>query len=134
MDESSVPLFTPDESYLVVGGGGGIGRSIIQWMSRRGANNIIIMTRRGLQSQRVRDLQYEMQLKGVRLVVFQGDVSDANSLENVIQESSKICPPIKGVIHSAMVLKVSEFDFYFLWVLPNTKPSTLDHVIREHAL
>lgn len=111
LDESSVPLFTPDESYLVVGGGGGIGRSIIQWMSRRGAKNIIIMSRRGLQSQRVRDLESEMQLKGTRLVVFKGDVADASSLENVIEESAKILPPIKGVIHSAMVLKVSESGF-----------------------
>lgn len=111
LDESSVPLFTPDESYLVVGGGGGIGRSIIQWMSRRGAKTIIIMSRRGLQSQRVRDLESEMQLKGVRLVVFKGDVADASSLEHVIQESAKILPPIKGVIHSAMVLKVSPSGF-----------------------
>ncbi|QKX59923.1 uncharacterized protein TRUGW13939_07065 [Talaromyces rugulosus] len=108
--ESSVPLFTPNESYLVVGGGGGIGRSIVQWMSRRGAKNIIIMTRSGLQSQRVRELESEMQLKGIRLVVLQGDVADASSLEAVIQESAKILPPIKGVIHSAMVLKTRLFE------------------------
>jgi NAD(P)-dependent dehydrogenase (short-subunit alcohol dehydrogenase family) len=90
-----------------VGGGGGIGRSIVQWMSRRGAKNIIIMSRRGLQSQRVRELESEMQLKGTQLAVFKGDVADISSLENVVQESAKIFPPIKGVIHSAMVLKVS---------------------------
>lgn len=106
-----MPLFTPDESYLVVGGGGGIGRSIIQWMSRRGAKNIIIMTRSGLQSQRVRELKSEMELKGVRLAVFQGDVGDSTSLESVIEESAKILPPIRGVIHSAMVLKVSKSEF-----------------------
>ncbi|OQE02483.1 hypothetical protein PENSOL_c002G05636 [Penicillium solitum] len=109
-DEASLPLFTPDESYLVVGGGGGIGRSIVQWMSRRGAKNIIIMTRSGLQSQRVRELESEMQLKSVRLAVFQGDVADSTSLENVIQESAKILPPIRGVIHSAMVLKTMLFE------------------------
>lgn len=106
-----MPLFTPDESYLVVGGGGGIGRSIVQWMSRRGAKNIIIITRSGLQSQRVRELESEMQLKGIRLAVFQGDVADSTSLENVIQESAKILPHIRGVIHSAMVLKVSKSEF-----------------------
>lgn len=110
-DEASLPLFTPDESYLVVGGGGGIGRSIVQWMSRRGAKNIIIITRSGLQSQRVRELESEMQLKGIRLAVFQGDVADSTSLENVIQESAKILPHIRGVIHSAMVLKVSKSEF-----------------------
>ncbi|KAF4768453.1 hypothetical protein HAV15_002721 [Penicillium sp. str.  len=90
--------------------GGGIGRSIVQWMSRRGAKNIIIMTRSGLQSQRVRELESEMQLKSVRLAVFQGDVADSTSLENVIQESAKILPPIRGVIHSAMVLKTMLFE------------------------
>ncbi|KAJ5446554.1 hypothetical protein N7491_002636 [Penicillium cf. griseofulvum] len=105
-----MPLFTPDESYLVVGGGGRIGRNIIRWMSRRGAKNIIIMTRSGRQSQKVRDLESEMQLKGTRLAVFEGDIADTRSPEHIIQESKTTFPPILGVIHSAMVLKTMLFE------------------------
>ncbi|KAJ5374170.1 hypothetical protein N7517_006176 [Penicillium concentricum] len=110
VDESSVPLFMPDESYLVVGDSGKVGRSIIQWISRRGAKNIIIMTPSGLELPKVRELELEMQLKGIRLAVFQGNVADASSLEHVIQESAKIVPPIRGVIYSDMVFKTMLFE------------------------
>ncbi|KAJ5413478.1 hypothetical protein N7465_005783 [Penicillium sp. CMV-2018d] len=109
MDESIVPLFTPEETFLVIGGGGGIGRSIIRWMTRRGARNIIIMSRRGLQSRPARDLQSELQEVGVKLAVYQGDIADGKSLEYVIQTSAKTFPPIKGVIHCAMDLKTMLF-------------------------
>lgn len=110
VDESILPLFTSDEAYLVVDGGGGIGKSIIQWMTRRGAKNIIFVSRSGPQSERVRELESEMQLKGIRLAVFQGDAADASSLDHVINESAKILPPIRGVIHSDMVHSVSKFE------------------------
>ncbi|KAJ5170212.1 Acyl transferase/acyl hydrolase/lysophospholipase [Penicillium coprophilum] len=109
-DESCVPLFTPDESYLVMDGGDSIGRSIIRWMGRRGAKNIIIMTRSGSESPKVRELESEMRMKGIRLAIYQGDFADANSLEHVIQESSKILPPIRGVIHSDAVLRTMLFE------------------------
>ncbi|OQE39163.1 hypothetical protein PENCOP_c007G08846 [Penicillium coprophilum] len=109
-DESCVPLFTSDESYLVMGGGDSTGRSIIQWMGRRGAKNIIIMTRSGPESLKVRELESEMQMKGIRLAIYQGDFADASSLELVIQESSKILPPIRGVIHSDAVVRSMLFE------------------------
>ncbi|KAK4862692.1 hypothetical protein LT330_002825 [Penicillium expansum] len=108
--ESILPLFTSDESYLVVDCGGGTGQIIIQWMTRRGAKNIIIMSRSGPQSGRVRELESEMQLKGIRLAVFQGDAADASSLDDVINESAKILPPIRGVIHSDMVHSTMLFE------------------------
>jgi NAD(P)-dependent dehydrogenase (short-subunit alcohol dehydrogenase family) len=35
----------PDVSYLIVGGIGGIGRSLCEWMVDHGAKHVIIMSR-----------------------------------------------------------------------------------------
>lgn len=96
----------PDASYQIVGGLGGLGRAICQWMAGLRAKTIIVMSRSGMESKGSRDFVEELERSGVTLVVHSCDVSDLNQLEEVLTLCARTLPPIKGVIQAAMVLKV----------------------------
>jgi short-subunit dehydrogenase len=80
-------------------------------MARRGAKNFILISRNGLKSGKVQELVSELLPRGIRIDVFRGDVANDSDLERILTESSKSLPPIKGVIHTAMVLKVNALEY-----------------------
>ncbi|KAL2813950.1 hypothetical protein BDW59DRAFT_24526 [Aspergillus cavernicola] len=89
----------PDVSYLIVGGFGGIGRSLCEWMVDHGAKHVVIMSRSATSGPFLTELQAACNVRAVAC-----DVSDAGQLA-VALESFSDMPPIKGVIQAAMVLK-----------------------------
>jgi NAD(P)-dependent dehydrogenase (short-subunit alcohol dehydrogenase family) len=103
----SSSLLRADASYLIIGGTGGLGRSIAQWMARRGAKHIILASRSSNVSDTVKALIQGLAVEGTTVLVRQCDVAKQEDVARVISECSRDLPPIRGVIHSAMVLNVS---------------------------
>ena len=99
-----------DASYLLSGGTGGLGRSLSKWLAKNGATNIILASRRGLKNERAAAIVKEVADLGCRLEVVQCDVSSADEVARLVDECSKYMPPIRGVIHGAMVLKDMLFE------------------------
>ncbi|TLD08310.1 uncharacterized protein PgNI_07155 [Pyricularia grisea] len=99
-------LFKSEATYLVVGGTGGIGRSIIKWMAEKGARHLVVLSRSENVSPKVAEMIKETEAAhGTRVSVSQCDVAQAGDVERMVADiSSAGMPPIKGVIHSAMVL------------------------------
>ena len=90
-----------DACYLVIGGVGGLGRAIVSWMIRHGARNIIIASRSaGKDGARAVDLEE----CGARVHTLSSDITDEEQLCSLIARCSKTLPPIRGIIHSAMLL------------------------------
>lgn len=96
----------PDVSYLIVGGLGGLGRAICQWMAGLRAKTIILLSRSGMESEGSHTFVKELERSGVTLVVHSCDVSNLEQLEIVLSHCARTLPPIQGVIQAAMVLKV----------------------------
>ena len=80
-------------------------------MIEHGARNLIFANRSGLARQDAKDAVQILQAKGARVVVYPCDVCESAQLDNLIAQSSKDMPPIRGVIQSAMVLRVGS-PFY----------------------
>ena len=98
-----------DASYLITGGTGGIGRSLAYWLARNGARNIVLISRSGLSSAPARAFVEDMKALDptINIAVRACDVGNRIQLQDLLKELERIMPPIKGVIHGAMVLKVS---------------------------
>ena len=75
-------------------------------MIEHGARNLIFANRSGLARQDAKDAVEMLQAKGARVVVYPCDVCESAQLDNLIAQSSKDMPPIRGVVQSAMVLRV----------------------------
>ncbi|KAJ2994317.1 hypothetical protein NUW58_g1586 [Xylaria curta] len=102
--------FARDASYLVAGGLGGIGRSILSWMVSRGARNLIVPSRSGLTSAAAIRLISELEKKDVKISTPKCDVSSWDSLSQTLGECAKTFPQIRGCINAAMVLNDAVFD------------------------
>lgn len=98
--------FHPDATYLLVGALGGLGRCLGSWMMDRGAKHFSFMTRSGTDSKQAAILVDEMRKAGASVHVIRGDATVRADVDNVL----KIIPsehPLRGVVHAAMVLRVS---------------------------
>ncbi|AGA26414.1 type I polyketide synthase [Singulisphaera acidiphila] len=97
--------FRADGTYLITGGLGGFGLEVAQWMAGRGAGNLVLLGRRGVQTEEARRAVAAIERLGARVVVRAVDVSQAEDVSRVLAEIDHDLPPLRGVIHAAMVLQ-----------------------------
>ncbi|KAI0427216.1 hypothetical protein F5Y09DRAFT_316941 [Xylaria sp. FL1042] len=113
---SSQPVvrFHPEACYIVVGGLGGLGRSIVRWMCERGARNLVILSRRGIKasSSAVQSFVRNLTQRGINIQPLACDISDLAQVTYAIQNMSLDFPnaPLKGIIHSAVSYLDLSFD------------------------
>ncbi|KAK1772875.1 hypothetical protein QBC33DRAFT_584336 [Phialemonium atrogriseum] len=98
---------SPDASYLIVGGLGGIGRSIARWSVDRGAKNLILLSRSAATGPHSQALGEELTAMGANVVTKNCNAADMASLRFILDECAKTMPPVRGVIHGGMVLNDS---------------------------
>jgi NADPH:quinone reductase-like Zn-dependent oxidoreductase/aryl carrier-like protein len=97
--------FRENATYLITGGLGGFGLTIAKWMVERGARNMVLMGRRGLYSDEARAAVETMKQAGANVVVAAADVSNAEQVAGVLADIRQNMPPLKGILHGAMVLR-----------------------------
>ncbi|KAG8157511.1 hypothetical protein KVR01_012553 [Diaporthe batatas] len=100
------PRFQADSSYLLVGGVGGLGRSIAHWMVAHGAKNIILLSRSAGRSGKTAVFVDELQQIGCRVKAVSRDVANQKDLQEALRSAEEDgLPPVRGVIQAAMVLE-----------------------------
>jgi NAD(P)-dependent dehydrogenase (short-subunit alcohol dehydrogenase family) len=77
-----------------------------RWMSSKGARHIVLVSRSASVNEQVQALVNELAVDGTHVVVKPCDVSSKQSVENLVKEEMKDLPPVRGVVHGAMVLRV----------------------------
>ncbi|THZ99390.1 hypothetical protein D6C82_05211 [Aureobasidium pullulans] len=103
----STDIFKAGRYYLLVGGFGGIGRSLVEWMYRRGARKFAFLSRSGNTKPEARELLNWLVTRGAEAQVFQGDAADNEFVEDCVQ---KIGHRLSGIFQAAMVLRDGLFD------------------------
>ncbi|KAJ6145305.1 hypothetical protein N7470_009200 [Penicillium chermesinum] len=81
-----------------------------RWMSARGARNIVLVSRRAEINDRVQALIDELAAEKTLVTVKACDVSSKPSVEKLIHTDLKGLPPVRGVVHGAMVLRDMLFE------------------------
>ena len=96
-----------DASYLIIGGLGGLGRVISGWMIQQGARHLIFANRSGGSRESSKQAIRELTNRGASVHVRACDVADESQVQQLLLSAeSEGLPPVKGVVHSAMLLKV----------------------------
>jgi NAD(P)-dependent dehydrogenase (short-subunit alcohol dehydrogenase family) len=96
--------------YIVSGGLGGLGRSIVTWMCSHSARDLVLLSRSGAATDEARMLIETLQARGVAVEAVKCDVSN---LKDVIKVTRKACSsgrPVKGVLHAAASLLDISFE------------------------
>lgn len=99
-------LLRPDATYILIGGTGGLGRSMCRWMVAKGARNVVLISRSGSVTGKVKELVDEMSAIGANIVVRPCNVVNRAEVDELISGLQNL-PPIRGVVHGTMVLRVS---------------------------
>jgi acyl transferase domain-containing protein/aryl carrier-like protein len=103
-DEGQVLPLRSDGTYLITGGLGGFGLAIAQWMVERGARRLVLMGRSGASSREAQTALEVMEQAGAEVIVARTDVSDERQVAEVLDNVHRFMPPLRGVVHAAMVL------------------------------
>jgi hypothetical protein len=120
------------KSYLLVGGLGGIGRAVANWLVEKGARHLIFLSRSAGRLPDHRLFVCELELQGCEVEMVSGDVARPEDITKALSRVSGRL--IGGVIQMSMVLQVCSFCaslrpkvFYF-------KKPLLTHRYRMKAL
>lgn len=98
----SFPSFRSDAAYLLVGGLGGIGRSVSTWLVERGAKELIFLSRSAGKSNEDQKFIHELETQDCHVVCVVGDVTNREDVEEAIGRRTR---PLAGVIQMAVDLK-----------------------------
>ncbi|KAI0205645.1 hypothetical protein F4808DRAFT_239972 [Astrocystis sublimbata] len=135
---------SPNATYLIPGGTGGLGRSMLTWMADRGAKYFALTSRSGAKNPDVQAVLAELAARDVKTRVFATDIGDEAKCAEVLKELAESdFPPIKGTVVLAMNVKDSMFEtmpleawkgaiqpkYYVTTNLHNQLPKDLDFFI-----
>lgn len=93
-----------DGTYLVTGGMRGFGLATARWLADKGARNLVLLSRRGAADDEGAQVIEALQKSGVRVRAFACDVTDKAALATVLDAIAADTPPLRGVVHAAMVI------------------------------
>ncbi|KAF2755008.1 ketoacyl-synt-domain-containing protein [Pseudovirgaria hyperparasitica] len=100
-----------DATYMIVGGFGGVGHSLAQYLVRHGAKYLAIISRSGANSPDAYKKMVELEQMGASDVKgYACDVCNFGELKDTITRIECELPPLAGLIHSAMSLSDTLFE------------------------
>jgi len=111
-------LLKSDATYVLIGGTGGLGRSVARWMVEQGAGNIVLVSRSGSATGKIKELIDWAKPLGANIVVRPCDVASRESVDKLLSAGVAGLPPLKGIVHGTMVLHDVLFEkmTYDEWV------------------
>ncbi|KAF4624751.1 hypothetical protein G7Y89_g13418 [Cudoniella acicularis] len=104
--------FDPEAEYILAGGLGGLGRSILKWMVDRGAKNLTVLSRSSTASPEAEAMINELATQKVEVNITSCDVIVKEEVRNamVAIRARSNQRRIRGVIHAAAIIHDRLFD------------------------
>ncbi|MHB8849144.1 MAG: SDR family NAD(P)-dependent oxidoreductase, partial [Burkholderiales bacterium] len=103
-DDAPVLQLNADATYLVTGGLSGFGLKTAEWLAAKGARHLVLISRSGPQSAEAKEALARLRLQGVTCHAAACDVTDRAALSALLQQIAATMPPLKGIVHAAMVI------------------------------
>lgn len=97
-------MVRPDGAYLITGGLGGFGLATARWLVEHGARSLILVGRSGASSSESVEMVRNLRETGADVRIIKADVADGRAVEGIMGEIRGSMPPLRGIIHAAMVL------------------------------
>ncbi|WP_394849578.1 SDR family NAD(P)-dependent oxidoreductase [Pendulispora brunnea] len=115
------PRAVPRGTVLITGGTGALGAHVARWFATRGAEHLVLTSRRGVEAPGAAALQTELEQLGARVTVAACDASDRGALEALLSALPGEYP-LAVVVHAAGTLDDG--------LLASLTPERLQSVLR----
>lgn len=93
-----------DATYLIAGGLGGFGAETALFLARRGARHLVLTSRSGAPAAHADDAITSARTLGAIVETVSVDLTDEPSMAALLDRIDATMPPLRGVLHTAMVL------------------------------
>jgi len=94
-----------DRSYIILGGLGGFGLELTEWLILRGAKNVVLVSRTGIRNGYQRMKFQLWKSYGVNVVIIKNiDTANRDDCEHLLRTAEKIAP-VDAIFNLAVVLK-----------------------------
>jgi acyl transferase domain-containing protein/acyl carrier protein len=100
--------FNSSITYLITGGTSGLGLVFAEWLASRGVKNLALVSRSGMKVE-TQPVVARLKVRGVKVEVFQADITSYTGLSKLIMEVETALPPVRGVVHAAGILDDGAF-------------------------
>lgn len=97
------PTFRSDAAYLLIGGLGGIGRSVSTWMVEQNARELIFLSRSAGKSEEDQAFIQELETQGCQVICVPGNVTNLNNVKEAVATCTR---PLAGILQMAVDLNV----------------------------
>ena len=105
----AVRRWEPTGTVLVTGGTGALGAHTARWLARRGAEHLLLVSRRGADSPGAGELEAELRAAGARVTFAACDVADRTALAGLLETIPEEYP-LRAVMHTAASLDDGAID------------------------
>ena len=90
-------------TYLITGGLGALGLKIAQCLVQKGAQTLVLLSRRGERPEHLSTLT-ALRQAGVTVQVEAVDVAETEDVVDLVQDIQATLPPLRGIVHAAGTL------------------------------
>ena len=101
---NDTPPVRADATYLLTGGLGGFGLVVADWLVRNGARHLVLVGRTGAVTPEAISAVAQLEANGAEVRVVKADVTREADVEQLVTEIARTMPPLRGIMHMAMVL------------------------------
>ncbi|KAG4073632.1 hypothetical protein HA402_000856 [Bradysia odoriphaga] len=115
-DNASLPIKVhprvfcdPDETYIIVGGLGGFGMELADWLVTRGCRKLVLSSRRGISQNHQLSRIQNWKTSGATTVVTKADASSVEGCKELLDVARKL-GPIGAIFNLAVVLRDAIFE------------------------
>ncbi|KOX24228.1 type I polyketide synthase [Nocardiopsis sp. NRRL B-16309] len=105
----AVRRWEPSGTVLVTGGTGALGAHTARWLARRGAQHLLLLSRRGKKAPGARALEAELRATGAEVTIASCDVADRAALAAALERVPEKYP-LRAVVHAAASLDDGAID------------------------
>ncbi|MGW7041192.1 type I polyketide synthase [Streptomyces avermitilis] len=102
----AVTPWKPRGTVLVTGSTGTLGPHIARWLSKLGAEHLVLVSRRGPDAPGMVELSAELGEAGTRVTLESCDTADRAALATLLHRLSKEGSPVRAVVHAAALIEL----------------------------
>ena len=103
-------VLDPKATYLLVGGLGGLGRSLAHLLISHGAKNLAFISRSGATSEAQLSFLSSLVHQNINTRVYKCDINSTSQLSTVLKACTEEMPPIRGAVQGAAVIRDAIFE------------------------